>query len=234
MPYDKQPWLNDAAGATPITAERLGHIEDGIEGAMSRAEASVASTALAELVQDILGAALVQGSNITISYDDTAGKVTISATGLSGGLQQTGNVVTLDGDTQSVGAFTVVDDSSSTSTWPNRLEFNFQTPGGVKRHTFYLNEYGEFRVVAAKPSTTASRVFTREFGTDAAHSTTVPVWDVMDDRDNRNILAAVFSDGRMELVGSIKASNLPPGGITANATAPTSPQVGQIWVDLGA
>lgn len=32
MAYDKQTWNNDDP-ATPITAERLGHIEDGIAGA---------------------------------------------------------------------------------------------------------------------------------------------------------------------------------------------------------
>lgn len=33
-PYTKQTWTNDPATTTPINAERLGHIEDGIEASV--------------------------------------------------------------------------------------------------------------------------------------------------------------------------------------------------------
>ena len=38
MPYTRQTWLNDAVGNTPISANRLNHIEQGIYDATGSAE----------------------------------------------------------------------------------------------------------------------------------------------------------------------------------------------------
>lgn len=230
MTYGKQTWINDDP-TTPLSKARLDHMEDGIQTAAATADAAVPAATVAELIRDTVAAFLVAGANVTLTHNDAGDTLTITASGTGGGLAATGNNVNLDGDSQKFASFTVVDDGTATSGWPNRLEFFFTT-GGVTRHTTYMNEYGELRATCAKPTTTGGRVFTREFATDAAHSTSVPVFDVMDDRDNRTILAGFYSDGRLELVGSIKASNLPPR-ITASSTAPTSPQVGEVWIDTG-
>lgn len=77
MAYSKQTWTDGADGGTPVSAARLTHIEDGIGDL---------DTGLLERVQDILGAALVAGTNISsITYDDGAGTVTINAATQGGG-----------------------------------------------------------------------------------------------------------------------------------------------------
>lgn len=38
MPYDKQTWVDGVAGGTPITADRLDHIEDGVDAATATAD----------------------------------------------------------------------------------------------------------------------------------------------------------------------------------------------------
>lgn len=40
MSYSKQSWANESAGGTPISAERLNHLEDGIDSATNVAEAA--------------------------------------------------------------------------------------------------------------------------------------------------------------------------------------------------
>jgi len=51
VPYDKQTWTNGPEGRTPISADRLNHIEEGIE---SRADA--AHTHLAADIADFAAA----------------------------------------------------------------------------------------------------------------------------------------------------------------------------------
>jgi len=45
----------------------------------------VSNSALPELVQDIMGASLVAGANTTVTYNDTAGTITIASSGGGGG-----------------------------------------------------------------------------------------------------------------------------------------------------
>lgn len=44
MAYSKQSWADGPSGGTPISAERLGHIEDGIEAAAETADAALPKT----------------------------------------------------------------------------------------------------------------------------------------------------------------------------------------------
>jgi hypothetical protein len=46
--YVKQAWANGSAGGTPITAERLGYIETGVDVAHDLAEAAQADADLAQ------------------------------------------------------------------------------------------------------------------------------------------------------------------------------------------
>lgn len=121
MTYVKQTWANGAVGNTPVSATRLGHIEDGVQGVSDDLDLHKADTLnphgvtktqvglgnvdnisaanlrdrtthtgqqlastisdLPEAVQDIVGAMLVSGGMITLSYDDTTGVVTLTGTG---------------------------------------------------------------------------------------------------------------------------------------------------------
>jgi hypothetical protein len=56
-----------------------------ITGLQAALDAKVESSALAEIIEDTLGAKIVAGANVGVVYDDTAGTVTITASGGGGG-----------------------------------------------------------------------------------------------------------------------------------------------------
>lgn len=82
--YTQQPWNDGSSGGTPISAARLDVIETGIHDAHVTADAAVAGPILTESVQDIVGAMVVAGTNITKNYNDATGTLTISAAGGAG------------------------------------------------------------------------------------------------------------------------------------------------------
>lgn len=121
--------------------------------------------------------------------------------------------------------FRITNDGSATSTWPERLTFFYRdTMGGTYYRTGYFNEYGEIRVAPGKPNTVAFRAFTREYTTQPARNMSVPIIELMDDRTNRNQLFAVMPNGQ------VIAPNI-GNKVTTSNTAPSSPSVGDVWVD---
>lgn len=152
---------------------------------------------------------------------------------------------------------TVVDDSSDPNTWIERQTFWFDS-GGFRHRTGYFNEYGEIRSVAGRGNTVAARFFAKENLSDPiTRSTTVPIFEVCDDRTNRNRLFSVTSTGSggasqtlvnfgnpagtlpsetfhvtgsARITGTIAASNIDKK-ISSGTTAPSSPAVGDVWVD---
>lgn len=67
MAYAKQTWVDGADGATPITAARLGYIEDGVEAAHEAAEAAATaehSHAYAATVHTHLSADVTDATNL--------------------------------------------------------------------------------------------------------------------------------------------------------------------------
>jgi hypothetical protein len=94
---------------------------------------------------------------------------------------------------------TIVNDGTSSTGWLNRIEFRYDpTVGGgsgTSRLTLFINEYGEVRIVPGKTNTTAFRIFTKDQPGDSAHSTTVPLMEIMDDRTTRTSLWSVYSTG---------------------------------------
>jgi len=85
MAYTPQTWANKPATSTPVTAERLTVIENGIAAAASTADAALALSAAAELIRDTIGTTLVEGAGIDIAVDDTANTITITATSVTTG-----------------------------------------------------------------------------------------------------------------------------------------------------
>lgn len=97
MAYTQQLWADGPAGNTPVNAARLNNMETGIGNAASTADSALTAagtkaplvhthatgdiTALLEYVQDSVAAMVVAGANITKTYDDTAGTLTIASTG---------------------------------------------------------------------------------------------------------------------------------------------------------
>lgn len=211
-----------------------------------------------ENARDAIGAALVAGANVTITVNDAADTITVAASSsgspadatttskgvvqLAGDLSGTAVAPTVPGLANKLTAknntttlspaltdywqkVEVIDDGTTTTSWPNRLEVAFTPSGGTRGLTTYLNEYGELRVEPAKSNTVAARFFTKHQPGDAAH--TVNVFEMMDDRTTRTVLMSIDASG------NVHAPNL-PNKITVASTAPSSPAVNDLWVDLSA
>lgn len=119
---------------------------------------------------------------------------------------------------------TVNDDGTDTSTWVNRLVYQFLPVGGSARKTTFLNEYGELRVAPAKENTTGARFYAKETPTNpsAARDLTVPVVELMDDRITRTSLRGWLGDGATTRRG-IKMSDVLVLGATDPVPANTPP-----------
>lgn len=101
MSYTRNPAWQDGVGLTLITAATLNHLEDGLVDAAG--DADTANTGLSgkaatvhthtassvtdfpEAVDDRVAALLKAGANVTLTYDDTAGTLTIAAAAGGGG-----------------------------------------------------------------------------------------------------------------------------------------------------
>jgi hypothetical protein len=114
MAYDKQTWADDETGGTPITAEALNHMEDGIASSSDlsdyRAESvsftTTATTSITAATVTLSGQADGGGADIHISSEGEAGtiyiagtdQVRIRATSLSGTIDLEASSVTLNGE----------------------------------------------------------------------------------------------------------------------------------------
>jgi hypothetical protein len=126
----------------------------------------------------------------------------------------------------------ITDDASNSTNWPDRLAFYFS---GIR--TGYHNEYGELRARPAKINTIALRA-QRWNG-----ASTVDIFQVTS-YDNLTLYFGVgpttitasipiSSTANISTTGTVTGSNI-GNKVTASSTAPSSPSVGDIWVDLSA
>lgn len=107
-----------------------------------------------------------------------------------------GNISLSAPTTDKIGSYTVVDDGSATSGWLDRLEFFYDHAGAeTPRRTTYLNEYCELRISPAKGSTVPLRIFQRETTSDPTHNAGVNLFEIMDNRTDRNIQMGIANDG---------------------------------------
>jgi hypothetical protein len=108
------------------------------------------------------------------------------------------------GSHQWVERFTVVADGIDSDTlWEDRLSFFWDDTigGGTPRRVFSLNERFEPRYIPAKENTVGLRGFAKRSSSDTAHSTSVPIQQIMDNEDDRHNLWGIMSDG-MTVVGT--------------------------------
>lgn len=74
MAYTKQTWTNGAAGATPLSAARLGVIEDGVAAAHVTADAATPKTRLVTAGTGLTGGGdLSADRTLTVAYGTAAG-----------------------------------------------------------------------------------------------------------------------------------------------------------------
>lgn len=100
---------------------------------------------------------------------------------------------------ESIAAWTIQDDGSSTDSWPDRLRIVFDPLSGADRPTFWLNEYGETRGMPAKNATVAARFFgALDSAGYAERSDSVPIFEIADFRDGaRSTIFGVSKGGRV-------------------------------------
>jgi hypothetical protein len=70
MAYSKQTWVNGSGGGTPVSAARLGHIEDGVEAAALTADTATTLVATKQARLVVRSARITTG-NVTLP--DTSG-----------------------------------------------------------------------------------------------------------------------------------------------------------------
>ena len=135
------------------------------------------------------------------------------AQAVSGKLDKTLSIPSANGV---AGQWTIVDDGSSTSGWPNRFSLWFAPSSGTPVEVFALNEYGEIRNIPAKTNTTAFRIFGGTTPTAyTARSKDVILFEVSTDRTNRVTKFGVYPDGDvyaakdLTIDGKLYATNHP-------------------------
>lgn len=136
--------------------------------------------------------------------------------------------------TDKVTSVTINDDGSAAGSWPNRWEWSFKPSGGSAALVQWTNEYGELRGCSAKSNTVAARWFAKTAPGSPAHSG--PVIEVQDDRTTRTSLWSVDGSGNVAAAGNVTAGGTVTGTnigakVTAGTSAPSSPAVGDVWID---
>ena len=70
MSYTKQTWVDGSAGGTPISAERLNHIEDGVSDAHDKLNWPTYDT-LTDFQAAIAADEIADGTNVFITDPDS-------------------------------------------------------------------------------------------------------------------------------------------------------------------
>jgi hypothetical protein len=124
----------------------------------------------------------------------------------------------------------ITNDGSSSSGWPDRFAFYYS---GTR--TGYHNEYGELRARPAKTNTVALRAMGHASGS------TVNIFEVAPTSTGTEMLAVSLTEVVVNVplnstddiatTGTVTGSNI-GAKVTASSSAPSSPAVGDVWIDL--
>jgi hypothetical protein len=240
--------LEEGATNLYFTDDRANNVVDGrlIEDVASKAELTAGLGAKAAVSYvDAQVADKATDAELAAAVSGLASSASVTS-GLAGKRDKINQAkVAMDADTDFVEKFEVINDGTATSTWPNRAEYSC-TPvgggtGGASRVVQYLNEYFEWRG-NARQNTVLWRAFVREFATDPAHDMATPIWEIQDDRTNRNAVHAMYGqgnfyhggtgtvDGDLDVGGSVTADNIGVKieGVYDSGSEPTGVPAGTI------
>lgn len=142
-----------------------------------------------------------------------------------------GNIATLADSSIQYMRVNIPDDGTATSGWPDRYANYFN---GTR--TGYFNEYGEVRARPAKNNTVAMRAMGHTSGT-------ANIFEVTNTNQSSTYLSVssigatlgvpLSSTANISTTGTVTGTNI-GNKVTASATPPSSPAVGDVWVDLSA
>jgi hypothetical protein len=143
-----------------------------------------------------------------------------------------GNIVSFTGSAAQWTRVNIINDPSSEATWADRLAFYFDTnnDGVAETRTGYHNEYGELRARPAKKGTVALRVLGHaDISTGDLFQVSSPT---QTDVYFAVSISQVTSNIPIVLTGTntITAPNIGVK-VSTGTTAPSSPAVGDVWVD---
>lgn len=186
-------------------------------------------------------------TNVDNTSDANKPVSTATQTALNAKLDDKNEIVALtDSTNDRFVRVNISDDASPTGGWPDRLAFYFN---GVR--TGYHNEYGELRARPGKNNTVALRALgwngvssadifqvadtsqsTVYFGVSSTASTfAVPISSTANIGTTGTVTATGFTTaGNVAATGTVTGSNI-GNKVTTSSTAPSSPSVGDVWVD---
>jgi hypothetical protein len=152
--------------------------------------------------------------------------------GLAGKLPlKNGNPQLTDSTNDKFARIDIANDGSATAGWKDRLALSY-----AGNRTGYHNEYGELRARPAKSNTVAFRAM--GFGSGTAN-----ILEVAPSSSGLEMLAVsasqisasvpINSTANITTTGTVSGSNI-GAKVTASSTAPSSPAVGDVWIDLSA
>lgn len=157
-------------------------------------------------------------------------KITNLTTDLASKLDDKNEVVALtDSTNDRFVRVNITDDASPTSGWPDRLAFYFDSV-----RTGYHNEYGELRARPGKNNTVALRAmgwngassaYILEVANNSSSTTYFGVTSTQIDAT-----VPISSNSNITTTGTVNGSNI-GAKVTTSSSAPSSPSVGDVWVD---
>lgn len=193
-------WVTDTGGGGDVPATRTISTNAPLSGGGDLSANRTLSIAAASTT--VTGAA--RFATTTETTVGTLATVSVTPAGLSATFGTVATPRLLDGDTGQFSNVTIVDDGTDTGTWPERFRWNYRRASdGRTRRVFFLNEYGEARCVPAKDNTVPLRVFAQEFAADGVRDPSVPLIEIMDNRDDRNLTMTINNLGAAWFQGSL-------------------------------
>lgn len=171
----------------------------------------------------------ISGASNTLS-NIAQSSVTNLTTDLAAKLDDKNETVTLtDSTNDKFVRVDINDDASPTSGWIDRLAFYFS---GTR--TGYHNEYGELRARPAKNNTVALRAMGWNGASSAYilevanNSSSATYFGVTSSQIDATV--PISSNSNITTTGTVNGSNI-GAKVTTSSTAPSSPSVGDVWVD---
>lgn len=161
----------------------------------------------------------------------TIAKTTGLQTALDGKLANINYQVNLtDLPNQKLGRVDILADGTNSATWPDRLAFYFTPVAGTATRTGYHNEYGELRARPALSTTVALRAMAY-----TGNPSTQNIFEVTNQGQTATFLGISPSTAAFGVpvtsTGTITATNISTNKVSTGTAAPSSPAVGDVWVD---